>query len=470
MKYVKNRISVKIFLLNLGILMVIVGCTYGFISIFMLHSYSASLNGRLEEKAEVLVESLKNYTLEDARIPIQKFSNENQTDVILLDEKGTVIQGWNNYGENVSLEGTEELAEKQITGGHYPVLFKNSGKLYTLLVFDSVEPVNQLAETMNKIIPGLILLSFIVSVIVAFIYSKYLSKAVIDLSAASEKMANLDFSVHTAIKRTDEIGVISENLNVMSRNLDRALKKLQDANSKLKSEQEQERDSERRRMEFLAAASHELRTPIAILKEQIEGMESNIGVYKDRDLYLAKAKIMIEKLQKEVQKILMISKMESEDLVAKKKETNLAEIIRIQVAELYNVVEEKNMELIISLPTICKCMVDSELMETAIRNLLENAIHYSPEGEKIKVELCESEQEKEISFKIENTGVHIPEQDLVHIYDAFYRVESSGKSAGSGLGLYIVRGILEQHGCKYEIKNTHNGVLFQFQIANGTVS
>lgn len=199
-------------------------------------------------------------------------------------------------------------------------------------------------------------------------------------------------------------------------------------------------------------------------------MESNIGVYKDRDLYLAKAKIMIEKLQKEVQKILMISKMESEDLVAKKKETNLAEIIRIQVAELYNVVEEKNMELIISLPTICKCMVDSELMETAIRNLLENAIHYSPEGEKIKVELCESEQEKEISFKIENTGVHIPEQDLVHIYDAFYRVESSGKSAGSGLGLYIVRGILEQHGCKYEIKNTHNGVLFQFQIANGTVS
>ena len=132
--------------------------------------------------------------------------------------------------------------------------------------------------------------------------------------------------------------------------------------------------------------------------------------------------------------------------------------------------EEKNMELTLSLPVSCKCLADPEFMEMVIRNLLVNAIRYSPAGEKITVELLEDEQKKEAIFQIENTGVHIPEKDLVRIFDAFYRVEASRNKAtgGNGLGLYIVREILGQHDAWYEMKNTKDGVLFQFKIANGT--
>ena len=126
------------------------------------------------------------------------------------------------------------------------------------------------------------------------------------------------------------------------------------------------------------------------------------------------------------------------------------------------------MALTLSLPETCKCMADPGLMETVIRNLLVNALRYSPAGEEIRVELLKKEQEKELVFTIENTGVHIPEQDFGRIFDAFYRVDSSRnrKNGGSGLGLYIVREILEQHGAWYEMKNTKKGVLFQFKIGN----
>lgn len=362
---------------------------------------------------------------------------------------------------------TEEMMEQQAMG-RYPVSFKDSEKSYTLFVFGSTRLVNQAVEALGKITPWLFLSCFFISVILSFFYSRYLSKPVRALSQASGKMADLDFSVRTAMKRTDELGILSENLDCMAGNLDQALKSLQQANSQLKSEMEQERELEQRRMEFFAAASHELKTPITILKGQIEGMAQNVGVYKDRDRYLARAGEVTATLQGMVQEILTISKMESAGFQVKKKEMDLAELIRVQIAELNDLLEEKKMELTLSLPETCKCMADPGLMETVIRNLLVNALRYSPAGEEIRVELLKKEQEKELVFTVENTGVHIPEQDFARIFDAFYRIDSSRnrKNGGSGLGLYIVREILEQHGAWYEMKNTKKGVLFQFKMGN----
>lgn len=535
-KYIKSKISIKIFLLTMVVLMGIAGISYGFVAALMPRTYSDSLNRTLAAKAKQLAESLKDYTLENAETLMGEFSDANQSRVVLLDEKGEILREWNSYGGSTSWEGdfailedtvsgaaedtempaegtvdgiesteagvaemstettdaiesaevgiardaemtteettdtvysTEELME-QLAMGHYPVSFKDSEKSYTLFVFGSTRLVNQAVEALGKIMPWLFLSCFFISVILSFFYSRYLSRPVRALSQASGKMADLDFSVRTAMKRTDELGILSENLDCMAGNLDQALKSLQQANSQLKSEMEQEREQEQRRMEFFAAASHELKTPITILKGQVEGMAQNVGVYKDRDRYLARAGEVTVTLQGMVQEILTISKMESAGFQVKKKEINLAELIRVQIAELNDLLEEKEMALTLSLPETCKCMADPGLMETVIRNLLVNALRYSPAGEEIRVELLKKEQEKELVFTIENTGVHIPEQDFGRIFDAFYRVDSSRnrKNGGSGLGLYIVREILEQHGAWYEMKNTKKGVLFQFKIGN----
>ena len=348
--------------------------------------------------------------------------------------------------------------------------------------------MNQAVEALGQILPWMLFTVFGISLVISLFYSRYLSKPIRKLGVASDKMAGLDFSVRTEMKRTDELGTLSRSLDTMAQNLDQALKSLRSANAKLKDEMEQERELERRRMEFFAAASHELKTPVTILKGQIEGMEQNVGVYKDRDKYLARAREVTVTLQNMVQEILMISKMESCGFSLKKKELDLAELVRLQLADLTELFEQKNMKLEITLPDQCLCRVDPALMETVVRNVLVNAVRYSPKNERIRVKLykeiqkisCEDcrgisgssvaasgpKDSAPVVMEIENTGVHNEEAELSRVFDAFYRVDSSRnrKSGGSGLGLYIVRQILEQHGAGYELRNTDNGVLFRMKL------
>ena len=501
-KYIKSRISVKIFLLTMVILMAVSGISYGFVAAFMPRSYSDSLNRTLAARAKQLAESLSGYTLENALSIMEEFSSANQSRVVLLDENGGIVREWNGFGDAVTvtsvMEGDQVSTTEEIDGnwsieegdtvsssfaqetaaagnedstveqmeqqamGHYEVSFKGTEDMYTLFVFGSTQLVNQAVEALGQILPWMLLTVFMVSLLISVFYSRYLSKPVRELGSASDKMANLDFSVRTNMKRTDELGVLSKSLDKMAGNLDQALSGLQEANAKLKDEMEQERKLEQQRMAFFAAASHELKTPVTILKGQIEGMEQNVGVYKDRDKYLARAREVTATLQSMVQEILMISRMESSGFELKKKEMDLAELVRLQLADLNELFEQKNMKLEISLPEKCPCMADPGLMEIVVRNILVNAVRYSPAGERISVKLFT----QQLLLEVENTGVHISEQDLPRLFDAFYRVESSRnrKNGGSGLGLYIVREILEQHGAGYEMKNTKNGVLFQMKL------
>lgn len=378
-KYIKSKIGIKIFLLNIVILMAVSGITYGFVAAFMPLSYSDSLERTLDAKAKKLAESLSGYTLEKGAFLIKEFSNANQSKVVLYNGNGGRVWEWNGLGD----EGV----------------------------------------------------------------------------------------VTTVIQEGDSETVTAEAAT----------------------EGNETRELEQRRMEFFADASHELKTPVTILKGQIEGMEQNVGVYKDRDKYLARAREVTVTLQNMVQEILMISRMESCGFSLKKKEMDLAELVRLQLADLNELFEQKNMELEISLPEKCFCMADPGLMEIVVRNILVNAARYSPAGERISVKLftnyneasstsnssleeisdCQNLRESKsmndtlkIFLKVENTGVHINEQDLPRLFDAFYRVDSSRnrKNGGSGLGLYIVREILEQHEAEYEMRNTEAGVCFQMKI------
>ena len=538
-KYIKSRISIKIFLLTMLILMAVSGISYGFVAAFMPQSYSDSLNRTLAAKAKDLAESLSGYSLENAASIIGEFSDANQSRVVLLNEKGEIVREWLgngslvsevtisssvseeeqpvtegfaeesttaesgdwegqtdqevSYGDTIGTvvegEGSVEEEMEQQAMGHYEVVFKGSENRYTLFVFGSTQLVNQAVEALGQILPWILFTVFGISLVISLFYSRYLSKPIRKLGVASDKMAGLDFSVRTEMKRTDELGTLSRSLDTMAQNLDQALKSLRSANAKLKDEMEQERELERRRMEFFAAASHELKTPVTILKGQIEGMEQNVGVYKDRDKYLARAREVTVTLQNMVQEILMISKMESCGFSLKKKELDLAELVRLQLADLTELFEQKNMKLEITLPDQCLCRVDPALMETVLRNVLVNAVRYSPEKERIRVNLYKEIQEiscegclrgsgnpvdakektqghKTVRLEVENTGVHIEDAELSRVFDAFYRVDSSRnrKSGGSGLGLYIVRQILEQHGAGYELRNTDNGVLFRMKL------
>jgi len=115
-------------------------------------------------------------------------------------------------------------------------------------------------------------------------------------------------------------------------------------------------------------------------------------------------------------------------------------------------------------PSLLYCEVEQVQMERAIQNILVNAIRYSPSNESIHITL--SEIHGTIRGEIENTGVHVPDDALPHLFEAFYRADASRNrnTGGTGLGLYIVRKIMEMHHAKYGITNTSNGVMFWFEL------
>lgn len=514
----KNKIagslSIKIFLLTAVLLVLISLFTYFCIVKFLPVTYQNELEENLQKVSEELQTELERYqSVNEAQNLLELFAANNQASVTLLDEEGTIVfpvaetgTAYETYvdedgavvqsvwygtvadGEDVSEENADTASENwndetsitnaesedmaAVMGDTIWIEGSNAefyagkkwyhvtigGKEYTMLITGTMQAVRQTVQILKEMLPAILLLIFVLALCCAVIASFYLAHPVLELARASRRMANLEFDVRCKEKRKDEIGVLAGSLNTLSENLSAALGELQAANRQLRTDMEREREEERKRTAFFAAASHELKTPVTILKGHIGGMLGRVGAYRDRDVYLKRSFEVTETMERMVQEILAISKMESGAWEAKKEPVDLAELMRCEVAELMELLEEKKMQLQIDLPEHLFWMADRSMMEKVFRNLLVNALRYSPEGEEIRIFM--TEQGKQVLFYMENTGVKIPEEALLHLFEPFYRVDHSRNraSGGSGLGLYIVKMILEQHGGSCVVENGRDGV------------
>ncbi len=433
------------------------------------------VNGVSEEAVEVSQESTAEYW--DAIV--SEFLDESGNQLYYVAGK-SVDYDYMSEAELAGFSGKDASAIKQYD-------LKLGGTPYKMLVAGGMQPVNQAVEILRQIFPYILGLAVVTAVLFALAGSLYLTAPVVRLSRISRKMAALDFSDQYCGRRQDEIGELGRNLNEMASNLSDTLRNLKMANDRLKSDIEMERELERKRIAFFSAVSHELKTPITILKGHISGMLRGIGAYQDRDYYLQRSQETTEKMEDMVGELLTVSRMESNTFVTQI--ADLAELMRLQLADLTELMEEKELELETNLPEHLYAEVNSGMMEKVFRNFLTNAIRYTPpgNGNKIRVSLYENAPESghlqacssaqagdfvqtsdlargTVFCSVENTGVQIPADDMPHLFDAFYRVESSRsrKTGGSGLGLYIVRMALEQHGASYGAENTKEGVRFYF--------
>ena len=274
-------------------------------------------------------------------------------------------------------------------------------------------------------------------------------------------MSGLDFTWDCTEERSDELGILAHSLNELSRKLSSSLNDLQEANSRLEADIERERMLEQAQLDFFSAVSHELKTPITVIKGQ---MLLNVGKYKERDKYLARSLEVVKAMEGMVQEILTVSRIKSSENTLQEETFDFSDLVKSAHGLFEDMVVGKGLEWHEELQKGLMLQGDKALLGKVVNNLFSNAIHYSPAGRDIFI--TAHSQNGRIQFSIENTGVHLPEGDIPKLFDAFYRVERSRsrQTGGSGLGLYIVKMILEQHGADYQIRNTEQGVCFRIDF------
>ena len=440
--------------------------TYLCISHFAPYIYSHDL-AEVEELADMLSEELSHIPKEEVQYFIQGYN-----DILTKQyDDEFAFHLFQNSGNEIALSDLNEFTGNKIddykstdTTREYEISFADSTEAYILLLAKNTNKESQVVLALQKTLPILSVAILLVSVIAAFFYTWYMTKPIKKISKLSKQMADMDFSGLCPTNRTDEIGVLSHSLNDLSKKLAAALSELQEANQKLQADIDMERRLEKQRVEFFAAASHELKTPITIIKGQLQGMLYQVGRYKDRETYLAQSLEIMDTLGKMVQELLTISRLDTPGYTCKKNNLNLSNFIIDRVTAFEDLFMQKDLTVEQSISPEIYVLGDMQLLQKALDNLLGNAAAYSGAGNQVLIKLWK--ETETTTLTIENTGAHIPDEAIPKLFEPFYRVDQSRnrQTGGTGLGLYIVKTILDLHGAKIEIANTIQGVIVSVQF------
>ena len=447
-KKIRESIQAKTCLSMLALLVVCCIIIYGMVMIFLPRNYHTQLEGQITADFYDLVEILERNGWEASSDSLLEFSMANNASVEISDRNGDNLFSV-NFADMENLDTSAPSMSCSAT-------FRQNGQTYHLFANAALVAVAQSYDILLKLIPLIAAAILLISIIGAVICSRYYSKPLVGISNVAKRMTALDMTWKCDVRRKDEIGVLASSLNEMSQQLSNALDSLQAANEQLQKDIEREREQEKQRIDFFTSVSHELKTPIAIIKGQLEGMIHQVGPYKDRNTYLRRCLKTTNDMEALVKEILSAARMGGSDFHLERTDLDISRMVEKACQKFRGRMEDKGMELLRNIQADFHYEGNGQLIEKVFSNVLSNAVTYSPMGAAVTVSLQDG------VFSVENTGVHIDEEDLAQLFTPFYRIDKSRNrnSGGSGLGLYIVKIILDHHEVSYSMENTENGVQF----------
>ena len=297
--------------------------------------------------------------------------------------------------------------------------------------------------------------------VVDFLMGHFISKPISKLNQTARKMAKLDFSAPCAITTNDEFGELTVSLNTMADNLQQALARLEAANTRLEKDVEQERRLLAERKELADQLSHEMKTPLGVIRAYAEGLQDETDETKKQKY----SEIIItetERMSGLITTLLDLSALETGATLLTPERFDFVEFLETVAGRLLIDVPDANFILQYELPEH-KVYVDTDKarMEQVLDNLIVNAKKNVQPGGVLKLSL--REQQGALHFSIYNQGPPIPQENLPKLWTKFYR-DSDSKYSGSGLGLAIVAQILSMQELDFGVKNCSDGVAFYFSI------
>lgn len=440
------------------ILLTLSAAIYGMITFGMSNFYLMELNKSLEKELDTTIEQISNMTNEETQKTLERFAIEYGISIVVKNQEGEEIGNYGEISYFLAPDANSSKAQnsKGITKNY--IVKSSEGTVYKLQIFGTKESVNIGLKVLNRILPPLGVITVIVSILIAVFFARYITRPILKVNEASKRMVKLDFRKPYPEKRSDEIGILGKNLNQLAEHLEDTLQELKEKNQILQDEIQREQEMERKQLSFFAAVSHELKTPVTILKGQIQGMISGIGGYKDRDKYLKRSYEVVFSMEGLIQEILDVSRMKSAGFLLNFSTISLDSIVKGIIQEWEDIATDKGVTLHAEIEEKTEICADRVLFQKVIGNLISNAVKYTPDNGNIWCKVYKNEEG--VIFSVENNAEHISEQEIPKLFDAFYRREKSRnrKAGGSGLGLYIVKMIVELHHYECEFKNTNQGI------------
>lgn len=371
--------------------------------------------------------------------------------------------------DTIVLKDTEQYVIKKDTDSRwksdYLVLWGNLQNGNQILLRTALESIKESVEIANRFLVYVGSAAVIICAVVLYFVTRRITNPVLQLAEISERMTNLDFDAKFQSRGIDEIDFLGEHMNQMSETLEKTISELKSANNELRVDIEKKEQIDEMRKEFVSNVSHELKTPIALIQGYAEGLQECINDdAESREFYCEVIIDEAEKMNRMVKNLLTLNQLEAGTEQVKLERFDLIEVIQGVNAATEILMEQNDISLIFNAEKPMYVWADEFKTEQVLTNYISNAIHYAA-GEK-RIEITVKHIGERVRVGVFNTGEPIPETEVEHIWQKFYKVDKARtrEYGGNGIGLSIVKAIMDSFHQECGVTNYDNGVEFWFEL------
>ena len=462
------KIRWKIFFLMFSVVLMIILGLMVTNTIYLEKFYIKNKKEKLVELGQILIDPKYVIDFQNLEMHSNVAILIKRTDELYKLEKEAVLPKEEIEEIIVSLKNREYIF-KEITlldyRGKVLILFMPYMKDRYIEIITPLSFIQEGLEISTRYHLLIIILALIIGSSMSFIFSKKMTDPILELKEITQRISLLDFNIKFEKERKEEIGELGYAINKMGGTLEKNIDEINKVNRKLMEDIENEKRLDKLRKEFIASVSHELKTPIAIIQGYAQGLMENIAeTEEDRNFY---CEIIVEeslKMDSLVKELLLITQMDSGYFKIEKEKVDLYQMIK-DIRDKYSS-KSREIKYIGEKNIFAYC--DEKYIDRVLENLVINALKYSTGDREVTISVDEIGNKYKII--ISNESENLSEDDLENIWTPFYRVNKARDRDGHGLGLAIVRGILENHRSDFGVYITEkNTINFWFELEKSSL-
>ncbi len=341
----------------------------------------------------------------------------------------------------VDSEEDELTAYSKVSGAQNPAEFLKVS-IFKDQIYEPIKTIRWIIYTGMFISMGLVIL-------VSILFSRYISRPIIQLESAARDIASGNVNRTIDVDRKDEFGTLAESLNQMAH--------------RFRADNEEMKQLYEKQSQFFADITHEIRNPLHTISGSLEMLEMDNLSDEKRKEYIETASRQTERINRLFKDLVTLQRYDSDSYFIEQKMFDIGKSVKHVIALYDGRAAEKGLELEADTKR-CMIYADPDKIEQVLENLVSNAIKYTNKG---KIKISVQEQGDEVTVKVSDTGIGISEDHLSRLFDRFYRTDKarSRDKGGTGLGLSVVKSILNAHGSDIQVESKPGkGSEFSFKL------